>query len=112
MPWRSLSGTESMLMIAVRGVVKLFLSGMTMTSKEQILKTISHNLNTLMEQRQLGVRELARECGLSPMTISRICNGKPHMPSLEAVLMLSKYFKVTVEELVEKRLARKSVLAV
>lgn len=75
-----------------------------MIAKEEILDTLSRNLNTLMRRKQLGVRELARECGLSAMTISRICNARPHMPSLDVALRLAEFFQISVEELVEKKI--------
>lgn len=75
-----------------------------MIAREEILNTLSRNLNVLMRRNQLGVREMARQCGLSPMTISRLCNGTPRMPSLDVALRIAEFFEISVEELVEKKI--------
>lgn len=75
-----------------------------MLAKEKIIDMLTQNLISLMEKRQIGVRELARECELSAMTISRICRGA-QMPSLDVALRIAEYFEVSVEDLAEKKLS-------
>lgn len=71
MPWRSLPGTESMLMIAVLGVVKPFLSGMETTMKIQIIHntdgtcvtSLSGDREKILEFHDLWQSELWPEWG-------------------------------------------------
>ena len=52
-------------------------------------------LKLKMEERNLGMRELARRVGVSHPTISDALNGKP--PSLDTALALAKVFEETPE---------------
>lgn len=75
-----------------------------MISKDKMIDTLTQNLVTLMERKQVGVRELARECQLSAMTISRVCRGS-QMPSLDVALRIAEFFGVSVEDLAEKKIS-------
>lgn len=52
-------------------------------------------LKLKMEDRNLGIRELARRTGVSHPTISEVLNGKP--PSLVTAIVLAKLFDETPE---------------
>lgn len=75
-----------------------------MISKDQLLDTLTSNINVLMERNGLGVRELARNCDVAAMTISKLARGQAKLPTLDVVLKIADYFGLTVEELAEKKL--------
>lgn len=75
-----------------------------MISKDQLLDTLTSNINVLMERNGLGVNELARNCDLAAMTISKLKRGQAKLPTLDVVLKIADYFGMTVEQLVEKRI--------
>lgn len=75
-----------------------------MIAKDELLDTLTRNLNVLMERNGLGVRELARNCDLSAMTISKLSRGQAKMPTLDVVLKIADYFGLSVEELAEKKI--------
>lgn len=74
-----------------------------MISKEKMIDMLTKNLVTLMDRNKVGVRELARECQLSAMTVSRVCRGS-QMPSLDVALRIADYFGVSIEDLVERKI--------
>lgn len=75
-----------------------------MIAKDELLITLTRNINVLMERQGLGVRELARACDMSAPTISRLTRGESKMPTLDIVLRIAEYFGVSVEELSQKKI--------
>lgn len=75
-----------------------------MISKDKLLDTLTSNINVLMERNGLGVRELARNCDVAAMTISKLSRGQAKLPTLDVVLKIADYFGLTVEELAEKKI--------
>lgn len=58
------------------------------------------NLTKLMKEKDINRSELAKEIGLSSSTINSWYNRSCENISLQTLLKLSKYFNITMEELV------------
>ena len=58
------------------------------------------NLDKLMELKKLTRRELAKEVGLPPSTINSWYNRGCENVTLKALLKISTYFSISIEELV------------
>lgn len=58
------------------------------------------NLEGLMRERKLNRSELARACGLSTSTVNSWWNRSSENISLQTLLKLSKFFNISLEELV------------
>lgn len=69
-----------------------------MISKQQLLHSVSENVRRLMAERELGVRQLARETDTQPMTISRLVNAKC-MPGADTLYRIALVFDVYVDDL-------------
>ena len=65
---------------------------------EQYLRVLSELV--FLKRGQKGVREAAREAGVSPATLSRVENGHP--PSLENFRRLCLWLKVSPAEIFEE----------
>jgi transcriptional regulator with XRE-family HTH domain len=58
------------------------------------------NLTKLMKEKEINRSELAKEIGLSSSTINSWYNRSCENISLQTLLKLSKYFNISMEELV------------
>lgn len=58
------------------------------------------NLDKLMEQKKLNRTELAKAVGIAPSTINSWYNRGCENVTLKALLKISTYFSVSIEELV------------
>ena len=58
------------------------------------------NLTKLMQEKNINRSELAKEIGVSSSTINSWYNRSCENISLQTLLKLSKYFNITMEELV------------
>lgn len=58
------------------------------------------NLTELMNEKNMNRTELAKEIGIAPSTINSWYNRSCDNISLQTLLKLSKYFNITMEELV------------
>ena len=58
------------------------------------------NLRALMNAKGVSRRKLAADCGISPSAVNSWFNRSAENISLPTLLKLSKYFGVTIEELV------------
>lgn len=61
---------------------------------------IGRNLNTLMYDKDISARELARKLGVSETTISKIKNNE-RKPSIELASKISKVLDVSLDKLIE-----------
>lgn len=59
-----------------------------------------NNLTFLMKQKNINRTELAKEIGIAPSTINSWYNRNCDNISLSTLLKLSKYFNVTMEDLI------------
>ena len=58
------------------------------------------NLSELMKEKNMNRTELAKELGIAPSTINSWYNRSCENISLQTLLKLSRYFNITMEELV------------
>lgn len=58
------------------------------------------NLRALMNAKGVSRRKMAADCGISPSAVNSWFNRSAENISLPTLLKLSKYFNVTIEELV------------
>lgn len=66
--------------------------------KQQACEYAKSNLNQIMEQRGLGVRELARATDNTAMTVSRLCS-QGRLPSVDCLLRITEYLGISMETL-------------
>ena len=64
------------------------------------------NLDRLMQQNNLSRRQLAKEVGLPPSTISSWYYRGYENITLKVLLKLANYFNISIEELVNKKPAQ------
>ena len=62
------------------------------------------NLNKLLSFYKMSKSDLARAVGISPSTINAWYNGKYENISLSILIKISKYFSVSLEELINGNL--------
>lgn len=62
------------------------------------MNNLAENLKHIRELRGIGVRELARQAGVQPSTITRIEQGES--PNLESVIRLAVALSVRLDDLV------------
>ncbi len=65
-----------------------------------MLENLSDNLNLLMAKARLSSSELARLTGLPATTIKRIRNNEQANPTISTLLPISKYFSISLSQLV------------
>ncbi|MGE3611719.1 MAG: helix-turn-helix domain-containing protein [Bacteriovoracaceae bacterium] len=71
--------------------------------KNELAKT----LKFLLEKKKISARTLARDTGMSISTVSDILNGR--QPSLKNLQVISEYFGVSLDYLVNGREVTKSI---
>jgi len=69
---------------------------------------LNSNLQYLMQNRGVTSVDLAEELSLATEAIVKLKNGEFTNPSLNTVLVISKYFDVTLEKLLFNDLSAKS----
>lgn len=75
------------------------------------METIGQTFKKIRKERQLFLEEVNKETGINKTLLSRIENGK-RLPTKEQVIQLSKYYKVTKNELIVQWLSDKLVYEV
>jgi len=65
------------------------------------MENLAKNLKTLIAREGISEAELSRRCGVTQPMINRIVNAKTDNPKLKTLLRLSRYFGITITELVE-----------
>lgn len=65
---------------------------------------LSENLKLLRRVKGVTLRDVERATMISNSYLSQIETGKNINPTLSVLTSLSKYFKVTIEELTDKKL--------
>ena len=64
------------------------------------IKIFSKNLEEIMDEKDLSIRELARRTKLQPATIHRLMHGKV-APSFKSIINLSYALDCTTDELID-----------
>lgn len=65
------------------------------------MSAINTNIKLMRQARKISCQELSRHTGISRSTLSEIENGKRQDISLTSALALSRFFSVTVEQLID-----------
>lgn len=68
------------------------------------MENLAKNLKTLIKKEDISEAELSRRCGVTQPMINRIVNAKTDNPKLKTLLRISRYFGITITELVEAKL--------
>lgn len=71
------------------------------------MENLAKNLKVLIEREAISEAELSRRCGVTQPMINRIVNAKTDNPKLKTLLRISRYFGITISELVEAKMAEK-----
>lgn len=61
---------------------------------------LTENINKLMSSRRLSADELSRRIGLPASTIKKIRNDPSSNPTLQTLITIAAYFKLTVSQLI------------
>ncbi len=69
-----------------------------MISDSQVLANVSANLQRILQDRGMSLRELARRTGEDPMTISRMARGK-NIVSTAVIARVAEAFDVSIDRL-------------
>jgi transcriptional regulator with XRE-family HTH domain len=72
----------------------------TVISNEKALENAAKNMRLLLDASGMSLRELARQTGDSPMTLSNIMNAK-HVPGVSVLARVAEAFKVTIDDLLK-----------
>lgn len=73
-----------------------------MTSPETV-KTYSDNLNKLLARHDMAQRKFADMSGINYKSLVNYCTAKC-LPNIDIMLFISKYFKVSIEQMFSKDL--------
>ncbi len=65
-------------------------------------QNIAENLNTLIRSNGLNANQLAQILGIPMMTIRRLLSGETTDPRISTLKLISNYFGVTIDSLIEK----------
>jgi len=65
---------------------------------QDVIREIADRVSALMESRGISQTELASMCGVSQMSISRLCNAK-HNPSILMMLAVSRALDTSIDAL-------------
>lgn len=68
------------------------------------MENLARNLKLLIAREGISEAELSRRCGVTQPMINRIVNAKTDNPKLKTLLRLSRYFGITISELVESNI--------
>lgn len=68
-----------------------------------IRKRLQINLSMLIEMQHVSFNEIGRRTGMTPSTIARIINNDDANPTLESLMILAKYFNLTVGQLIGEK---------
>ncbi|MBP9722167.1 MAG: helix-turn-helix transcriptional regulator [Gammaproteobacteria bacterium] len=68
------------------------------------MENLAKNLKTLIERESISEAELSRRCGVTQPMINRIVNAKTDNPKLKTLLRISRYFGISISELVEAKM--------
>ena len=69
------------------------------------MENLAKNLKALIEREGISEAELSRRCGVTQPMINRIVNAKTDNPKLKTLLRISRYFGISITELVEAKFA-------
>lgn len=69
------------------------------------MENLAKNLKVLIKREDISEAELSRRCGVTQPMINRIVNAKTDNPKLKTLLRISRYFGITISELVESHMA-------
>jgi transcriptional regulator with XRE-family HTH domain len=69
------------------------------------MENLSRNLKALIKKEDISEAELSRRCGVTQPMINRIVNAKTDNPKLKTLLRISRYFGITISELVEAKMS-------
>lgn len=69
-----------------------------MINKRQAITVVAKNVNRIMAEREIGVRELARASENDGMTVSRLVN-RHGLPSADALKRIADALGVQIDEL-------------
>lgn len=72
------------------------------------MENLARNLKVLITKEDISEAELSRRCGVTQPMINRIVNAKTDNPKLKTLLRISRYFGITISELVEAKMASDS----
>ena len=72
------------------------------------MENLAHNLKLLIEKEGISEAELSRRCGVTQPMINRIVNAKTDNPKLKTLLRISRYFGISISNLVETKIAIES----
>lgn len=65
------------------------------------MENLAKNLKILIRKEKISEAELSRRCGVTQPMINRIVNAKTDNPKLKTLLRISRYFSISITELVE-----------
>jgi len=64
-----------------------------------LMNNFAKNLTLLMKENSISQKELAQKLNVKQQTISRYVNGERE-PDIDILIVISKYFDITVDQLV------------
>lgn len=70
-------------------------------------RTISENINWLIQEGRVTERELAKIAGTSQSSINKLKNGKSRLTSLEILFRIGQNFGFSIDELINTPLKKK-----
>jgi transcriptional regulator with XRE-family HTH domain len=75
------------------------------------MENLAKNLKVLIAREGISEAELSRRCGVTQPMINRIVNAKTDNPKLKTLLRISRYFGISITELVEAKMTEQQVEA-
>lgn len=69
------------------------------------MENLAKNLKILIKKENISEAELSRRCGVTQPMINRIVNAKTDNPKLKTLLRISRYFGISITELVEAKMS-------
>lgn len=67
---------------------------------------INNNFKYLLQNNNTNTFRLSKEVNIDESTLRRIRNGQINNPSIETVVMICSYFKVSLDDFVHKDLSK------
>ncbi len=75
------------------------------------MENLAKNLKVLIKKENISEAELSRRCGVTQPMINRIVNAKTDNPKLKTLLRISRYFGISITDLVESNMFEDSSMA-
>ena len=75
------------------------------------MENLARNLKILINKEQISEAELSRRCGVTQPMINRIVNAKTDNPKLKTLLRISRYFGISITDLVESKISNDSMVS-